>query len=149
MAGFTSSSLPLILVRFTFTWYDLGNLVGIISCSLHPFHSRPFTTTLQRSRLSFAFGTNDSHCKSSSGWIFWTFWTNIFSWKDQWHIVLYREGSKCIPVFKKPWENYKLNQYVQQNACSLSTDSGYSWRFFHAAAFFFPIFCFWDWNMET
>lgn len=60
-------------------------------------------------------------------------------WKDQWHIRLYRdEGSKYILVFNKQQENYKLNQYVQQNACSFATDSGYFWSFLFS--FFYILF---------
>lgn len=57
------------------------------------------------------------------------------------------EGSKYILVFNKQQENYKLNQYVQQNACSFATDSGYSWRFLYEL--FFSTFCFQNWHMET
>lgn len=72
-----------------------------------------------------AFETNNASCKSLSGE---TFWTTAFSWKDQWHIMRYRnEGSEYILVFNKQQENCKLNQYVQQNVCSFATDSGYSW----------------------
>ena len=51
--------------------------------------------------------------------------------------MLYRaEGSKYILVFNKQQENYKLNQYIQQNACSFATDSGYFWRFLYSSFFY-------------
>lgn len=112
----------------------------------------PFNKTTHTSWLSFAFGTNNAHVKAQ---VDRHSPTNTCLCKGQWHIMLYRvEGSKYILVFNKQQENYKLNQYVQQNACSFATDSGYSWRLLYSS--FFVHFVFrtdtWklkDWNTQT
>lgn len=108
----------------TWPWKFGGNDFLFIA---FPSFMCPFNKTTHTSQLSSAFGTHPAPCKSSSGQIFPT---NAFTREDQWHIMLYRDGgSKCILLFNKQQENYRLNQYVQQNACSFATDSGYFWRF--------------------
>lgn len=141
MAGFTSSSFqPTSCICMTWPW-KFGRSDFLLIA--FPSFMCLFSKVAHTSRLSFAFGTNCAPCKSSSGQIFLR---NACTQKDQWHIMLYRdEGPKYLLVFNKQWENYKLDQYVQQDACSFATNSGYSWRFGGS----FSTFCFRSWHMKT